>query len=70
MFRLCSPFPFLDLLISGLLILMAVRWLVYRKQRQGEEQVDGNQRLMIQLTILALFADLLFVLFIFTWRPC
>lgn len=70
MFRLCLPYPWMDLLTSGSLLLFITLWLVSRKARQSEEDVDGNQRLMIRLTFLAILADISLLIFVIAWRAC
>ncbi len=70
MLGLCISFPLIDLLASGSILLLAAILLVQRKSRQGEWQVDGNERTIIQFTIVAVFAVVGFIFFVFAWRPC
>ena len=68
--RLCIPIPPIDLLAGGSVIILGAIALVNRKFRHGNDQIDGNERLIIQFTILATFTILVFLFFIFAWRPC
>jgi hypothetical protein len=68
--QLCIPFPLIDLLTGGSILMLGAFLLAHRKSRQEDEQIDGNERLMIQLSILAAFTVLVFIIFIFAWRPC
>ena len=68
--QLCIPIPLIDLLGGGSIIILGAILLVNRKFRHGNVQMDGNERLIIQFTILATFTILVFFFFIFAWRPC
>jgi hypothetical protein len=70
MLGLCIPFPMIDLLASGSILMLGSILLIQRKSRQSQGQMDGNERLIIQFTILAVFTVLVFIFVIFAWRPC
>jgi hypothetical protein len=70
MFTLCAPFPFIDLLASGSIFIIGASLYIYRRYQQAEEPVDGNERLMVQLTVMAILAELTFLFFIIAWKPC
>lgn len=68
--QLCIPIPLVDLLAGGSIITLGTILLVNRKFRHENGQMDGSERLIIQLTILAAFTILVFIFFIIAWRPC
>lgn len=66
----CSSIPLVEMITSGFILLLWAIWVVYQKSRQDQAQVDENQRLVIQLTITGIFALLVFIAFLFIWKPC
>jgi hypothetical protein len=70
MYGLCIPLQLGQLLASGSFLTLGIFLLLQLRSRQGEKQMDGNERLMIRFTIFAIFILLIFIFFLFAWRPC
>jgi hypothetical protein len=70
MLSLCFPLPWFSILASGLVLLIVFFILTRNNPRRQATKIDGNEWLMIQLTILGVFAILTFIAFVFIWKPC
>lgn len=70
MFSLCFPFPLVGFLAGGAVLMLGAVAFVYQRSRQGDGQVDGNETLIKEFAILAVFTVLVFVFFVFAWAPC
>lgn len=71
MLRLCTSLPWIVVLPLGSVLISGGLFLLVKKPRRNGVQIDRNERLIIQLTFLGIFAVLSFLVFVFTaWQPC